>query len=64
MTPERWSRVFELVDAAIGRHESQRASFLREACGGDEALRHDVMSLLDQRGKADAFLEPPAFERS
>src|SRR3954451_19517284 len=62
MTPERWRRVSELVDAALTRSEGQRTSFLRDACGGDEALRQEVVSLLDRENGLDGFLERPAFD--
>ena len=62
MTSERWHRVAELVDAALARDERQRASFVRDACAGDETLRQEVLSLLDRQNGADAFLERPAFD--
>ena len=41
---------------------SQRADFLRQACGGDTALREEIESLLgDERNLGD-FLEKPALE--
>jgi tRNA A-37 threonylcarbamoyl transferase component Bud32 len=61
MTPERWRQVSELFHAALARDESQRAAFLRDACPDDEALRHEVASMLDQRADAEGFLEVPAF---
>ena len=62
MTPERWRRIEQVYHAALARDESQRAAFLRDACAGDEALRHEVASLLDQQEDAEGFLEAPAFE--
>ena len=50
MTPARWQRVSELVDAALARTGSERASFLRQACGSDDALHQEVVSLLIARG--------------
>src|SRR5262245_55801512 len=44
--PERWTRLDELYYAALEKPEEQRDAFLRSACGGDEALRRDVLSLL------------------
>jgi eukaryotic-like serine/threonine-protein kinase len=37
-----------------------RAAYLTEACGGDEALRHEVESLLASDAHATSFLETPA----
>lgn len=48
MTPERWRRIEALYHAALMRPERERAAFLDTACDGDEALRHEVESLLAQ----------------
>ena len=37
-----------------------RAAYLAEACGGNEALRHEVESLLASDTHAKSFLETPA----
>ena len=44
------------------REESQRAAFLKEACGSDEALVREVESLLACESEAKAFIETPALE--
>ena len=46
MKPERWQKVEEIYHAAPEREPAQRATFLNEACAGDEALRREVESLL------------------
>ena len=46
MNPERWRKIEEVYHAALERAESQRATFLEEACTGDPALRDEVESLL------------------
>ncbi len=46
MTPERFQRIDELVTLAQERTASERAQFIREACGDDEDLRVEVESLL------------------
>ena len=51
-----------MYHSALGREESQRAGYLREACAGDESLRREVESLLAQEGGASGFLEAPALE--
>jgi serine/threonine protein kinase/Tol biopolymer transport system component len=59
---ERWQRIEQLYHAALEREESQRASFLKETCAGDDALRQEVESLLAQGEGAEGFLEAPALE--
>ena len=46
MTADRWRRVEDLCHAALACSSEERASFLRTACAGDDALRRDVESLL------------------
>jgi serine/threonine protein kinase/Flp pilus assembly protein TadD len=62
MTPERWQKVEQVYHAALERAENQRAAYLREACAGDDALWHEVESLLAQQTAAGSFLEAPAIE--
>ncbi len=62
MTPERWQKVEQIYHSALEREPVQRATFLNEACGGDESLRQEVESLLAQEGATGSFLEAPALE--
>ena len=60
MTPERWQQVSRMFYDALARDSHERGSFLREACGDDDALRMEVESLLAQPASAENFLgEPP-----
>jgi tetratricopeptide (TPR) repeat protein len=63
MSPERWERIKELIEAALERPEPERASFLDEACSGDEPLRQEVVSLLKWHHHAGEFMEAPAFQQ-
>jgi serine/threonine protein kinase/TolB-like protein len=58
MDQERWPQVKEILDAAIQRPTNERTAFLSAACSGDEALYHEVESLLDSY--ESGFLEQPA----
>jgi non-specific serine/threonine protein kinase/serine/threonine-protein kinase len=62
MDPERWQKIEGLYHCALKEERSRRAAFLEQACGGDEALRRAVESLLAQHEKDDEFLEAPAME--
>jgi eukaryotic-like serine/threonine-protein kinase len=61
-SPDRWRLVDRLYHEALAREESARATFLREACAGDEALRLQVESLIAYASKARDFLAVPAVE--
>ena len=62
MTPERWEQVERLYHAAIEIESGQRTAFLAEACGGDEELRREVVSLLAAHDEAGSLIVAPALE--
>jgi serine/threonine-protein kinase len=49
----------ELLEAALERPPSERASFLDRACEGDEDLRRELESLLISDRLAESFIESP-----
>ena len=59
MTPERWATIERVYHEAAARRGEERTAFLNQACGGDDALRREVESLLAHDGEA-AFLSTPA----
>ena len=61
MNDPRWTTVDGLLEAALERNPQERASFLREACAGNETLRREVESLL-AHAKAEDFLDRPAHD--
>jgi len=62
MTPERWLQIEELYHATLERDPNERASFLAEACAGDESLCREVETLLRCDARAENFIEAPALE--
>ena len=62
MTPERWKKVEEVLAAALERAPGERASFLAQACAGDESLRQEVETLIGSYESAGSFIENPAFK--
>src|SRR5262245_21055472 len=58
MDPTRWARVEEVFHAALARAEPERAAFVAQACGDDEAMRREIESLLAHEPDAERFLEP------
>jgi Tol biopolymer transport system component len=60
MSADRTKRTSDLFHAALARPQEQRAAFLIQACGSDEALREQVESLLRFDGQSPSFLESPA----
>jgi eukaryotic-like serine/threonine-protein kinase len=59
---EQWQQVERLYHAARERSAEERAAFLTETCGGDEALRQEVESLLQYEDQAENFIDSPALE--
>jgi len=59
MKPERYKQIEELYHSVLGRKPEEREAFLDQSCGMDEALRHEVESLLDYDELAKHFIETP-----
>jgi serine/threonine protein kinase len=62
MTPERWQKVEEVLQAALDYPASQRRDLLTEACAGDAELERETTSLLEAHDAAGEFLEQSALE--
>src|SRR5712692_3833461 len=62
MSPERWQKVKEILQAALARAPRERTVFLSHACGGDEELRTEVESLIASHEKDGSFIDAPAYE--
>src|SRR3984893_6446588 len=58
---ERWVRIKELFEAAVDLDPNQRTALLDKECGGDEALRGEIESLLKSDERTEGFIEQPAF---
>jgi serine/threonine protein kinase len=63
MTPEQWQKVEDLLQRALDCPPPERASFLDEACAGDEQLRKEATSLVNAYDEAGDFIEEPALAR-
>lgn len=60
MTPERWRVVDDILQRAIVCERDRRDAFVGDACGTDETLRGEVVSLLAAHDATPAdFLEKP-----
>ena len=57
MTLDRWQQVSRLYHSALGHEAGERDRFLLDACGPDDELRLEVLSLLSQTDSA--FLDRP-----
>ena len=62
MEPERWQRIERLYHSALEVEESQRSTFLQNACEEDDTLRREVAALLSREKQAEDFMESPALE--
>jgi serine/threonine protein kinase len=61
MDPQYWLDVERLFHAALALPPNRRTAFLDDSCSGNEGLKRDVQSLIDESG-ADDFLEQPALD--
>ena len=60
LPPDNWPRLKVVFADARALPANLRAGYLAVACGDDEALRHEVESLLASDTHAKSFLETPA----
>src|SRR5262245_2742678 len=60
MTPERWSEIERICQAALDRRAGERADYLAQACAGDDALRDEVETRLAEESRAAGFMSGPA----
>jgi Tol biopolymer transport system component len=61
MNPQHWLDVERLFHEAVALPPQRRSEFLDDSCAGNDALRRDVQSLLDEHSDDD-FLETPALD--
>jgi serine/threonine protein kinase len=62
MTPEQWSRVKDIFNAALERDADARRAFVAEASAGDPLVQSEVERLLDAQHESSGFIERPAAE--
>ena len=63
MNSDRWKQIEDVLQSALDRPLEERDAFLRDACAGDQALEHEVRTLLIMENPAaEHFLERPAME--
>jgi serine/threonine protein kinase/Tol biopolymer transport system component len=58
MTADRWSVIERLYHEVVAQPAGHQAAFLSDRCGADDALRHEVESLLAHE-RDGAFLSTP-----
>jgi eukaryotic-like serine/threonine-protein kinase len=61
MTPDRWSRLTDLFEAALGREPAERDAFLASACADDAAMQREVSALIESHERAGDFGTSPVF---
>ena len=61
MNAQYWLDVERLFHAALALPAHRRTAFLDDSCAGNEGLKRDVQSLLDE-SSADDFLEQPVLD--
>jgi len=59
MTPERWSRICSLFNAALEQPPSRAEEFVQEAANGDAELFEEVMKMLRDRDNTGPLDYPP-----
>jgi len=60
MDHERWKRIEEIFHEALDQDATARATFLHEACNGDESLRLEVEALIASHEKESSLFKNSA----
>ena len=60
MKTERWQQIETVLQDALDRAPGDRASFIANACAGDEELRSEATTLIAAYEQAGDFIEQPA----
>ncbi len=63
LPPKDWPRVADVFEGARALPADSRPAYLAERCGGDEALRQEVESLLAWDARAESLFETPVLVR-
>ena len=58
---DRFRRVDSIFDAAVDVPPEELTAFVDRECGGDEALRAEVLELVRAYHHSDSFLESPTW---
>jgi Serine/threonine protein kinase len=56
MTPEQWQKVRPILECALEIEPESRPAYVDNACAGDEELRVEILSLLNEPKQSDNFL--------
>ena len=59
LPPKDWPRVDDVFEGARALPADRRPAYLAERCGGDEALRQEVESLLAWDARAESVFATP-----
>lgn len=62
MQTEEWERVKEVFTSALELPVAERAAFITESCGADEAIRNEVESLLAAHEEPENVLEQNTYD--
>jgi serine/threonine protein kinase/Tol biopolymer transport system component len=63
MSDTRLDQLFLVFDGARQLEAAERSAFIGRSCGGDDALRAEVISLLEADAASGAFMVDPALDR-
>jgi serine/threonine protein kinase len=59
MTPERWQKIKEVLEAARDQPPGDRREWLVTACDGDAEFEREVASFLEYEDRLEGFIEEP-----
>lgn len=61
MQNDRWQKIEEVFKQAVALPPSEREKFVEEICGDDEALRREILQLIEADSAEDNFLDEDVY---
>ena len=63
MKADQWQKIESVLQDALDRAPVERASFIEDACAGDDELKAEATTLIAAYEEAGDFIEEPAMAR-
>ena len=64
MSPDRWQQVKEIFRSALEVPPNDLSGFLAVACGDDQELKREIVSLIKAHQRDGSFIDSPVFKEA
>ncbi|HEY9500166.1 MAG TPA: protein kinase, partial [Pyrinomonadaceae bacterium] len=64
MSPSRWQQVKDIFRSALEVPPNDLSGFLAAACGDDQELKREIVSLIEAHQRDGSFIDSPVFKEA